>query len=810
MDDWRDLDRLIQKGDWFARGKTANALGKVFSQIPNKTQAWQDLHSLTQDGDSYVRGEATSALGKAFSQIPDNAQAWQDLIRLIRDRDRYVRWHGAEALAEVFSQTSDKIKAWQNLQRLIQDENSYVRGGAVYALGKAFSQIPDNAHAWQDLLRLTQDENNYVRSRAAYALGGAFSQLPDKAQAWQDLHRLTQDENNYVRSRAAYALGGAFSQLPDNAQAWQDLHRLTQDKDSKIRWRAAEALGKIYSQIPDKAQAWQDLHRLAQDEDIYVRMYAYYSLGRISITKAIEADDGIILKRNLENAVNYFEKSSKEEPISGPARFCYSFYRTYFAIIFQETREDIVQQYITEAKDTIGISKSKDELIKAVENLARALQKSQNLKDKSIFEIESELKAYRWYCENAAEHMYAVEVKAPGAIKLMRRCNPLLEERIQAIIAKIQKSAKEIYQITRRSGTEYEIPGSEICKAAGALSSGNLASVEVSSSIIVMQLRKFCQHLPEDARGPVSRVVEEIERAPNFPEKLQNIAVALSNLSPVLQEHNHCLADIVILTVLPEEYGAIFNHLSDFVPLPDVGSRPNLYAWQFSNVYCSKYKGAYKVAIGMVGRAGNYQSSLAVKEAVELWRPRYIFFVGIAGGLPDLKRGDVVIADVVYGYEYGKINKKFKPRGNWTYRTDLALLNGAGAYALRDDWYKRIKVKPHENCKPCIMSGEIASGEQVVDDPSNEFFAEVLKRYSKVKAVEMEGAGVGSAIEQAQSLGFPTGFIVIRGISDLPRPKGKGKGTKERDDWKPYASDAVAAFTLGWIADGLPLKPSTE
>jgi hypothetical protein len=33
--------------------------------------------------------------------------------------------------------------------------------------------------------------------------------------------------------------------------------------------------------------------------------------------------------------------------------------------------------------------------------------------------------------------------------------------------------------------------------------------------------------------------------------------------------------------------------------------------------------------------------------------------------------------------------------------------------------------------------------------------------------------------------------------------------TKERDTWKAYASDAAAAFTIGWIADGLPLPPST-
>jgi nucleoside phosphorylase len=72
----------------------------------------------------------------------------------------------------------------------------------------------------------------------------------------------------------------------------------------------------------------------------------------------------------------------------------------------------------------------------------------------------------------------------------------------------------------------------------------------------------------------------------------------------------------------------------------------------------------------------------------------------------------------------------------------------------------------------------------------------------------MEGAGAAAAIEQAGSQGISTRFMMIRGISDLPRAKGKNKGRKERDDWKPYASDVAAAFVIGWIAVGLPLSPS--
>ena len=109
-----------------------------------------------------------------------------------------------------------------------------------------------------------------------------------------------------------------------------------------------------------------------------------------------------------------------------------------------------------------------------------------------------------------------------------------------------------------------------------------------------------------------------------------------------------------------------------------------------------------------------------------------------------------------------------------------------------------------------MVRGEIASGDQVVDDPTNDFFAQVLKAWPRINAVEMEGAGAAAAIELAKSQGIPTRFMMIRGISDLSRAKGKNKGTKERDAWKAYASDAAAAFVMGWISYGLPSRLRLE
>lgn len=276
--------------------------------------------------------------------------------------------------------------------------------------------------------------------------------------------------------------------------------------------------------------------------------------------------------------------------------------------------------------------------------------------------------------------------------------------------------------------------------------------------------------------------------------------------------------DVVILTVLPEEYKRMCSQIGTISHLSDIGTTPNQYAWRFGAVKCPRLNATYKVAVGMIGRPGSNQSALAVSEAIRLWRPRYVFFLGIAGGIPDPKKpmagpklGDVVIADAIYDYEYAKVNKIITSRGRM-YKTDLGLLNGANAYGNNAEWRERIKIEPPIECMPEVIRGEIASGEKVVDDPTNDFFVQLTKNWSKVNAVEMEGAGVGSAIEQAQSLGISVGFMMIRGISDLPHPEEEDdvRVTEVRDSWKLYASDTAAAFTFGWISDGLPLPPSVQ
>ena len=272
--------------------------------------------------------------------------------------------------------------------------------------------------------------------------------------------------------------------------------------------------------------------------------------------------------------------------------------------------------------------------------------------------------------------------------------------------------------------------------------------------------------------------------------------------------------DIVILTALEEEYSAICELIDNIEFVGGTADYPNLYAWRIGHIYSPLYDKEYSVVIGLTGHAGNTRSAVAAQNAIDRWNPRYLIFVGIAGGMRECKKGDVVIGNFIRGYEYGKIDKNFAPRSDWSYDSDIGLFTSAEAVSNEKDWYQYIKINPPEHCEPKVIIEEIASGDKIIEDPSNEFFQQVLHAWPRIVAIEMEGAGVGEAIRVAHAKGKGIGFIMIRGISDLPRnslsqpnDKLETRGTAERDNWKRFASGTAAAFAYNFIVNYFPVAP---
>lgn len=281
---------------------------------------------------------------------------------------------------------------------------------------------------------------------------------------------------------------------------------------------------------------------------------------------------------------------------------------------------------------------------------------------------------------------------------------------------------------------------------------------------------------------------------------------------------NHSSIDVAIITILDEEYKAILDKLNK--PKRDLGSNeyPNPFGWILDKIPCTLTGASYNIVLALVGRAGTIKGALATYETIKRWHPRYVFLVGVAGGFKrnDLEKGDVVLSDLIYGYEYGKIDKhSFEPRHDWTYSCDISLLAGARSFALTNNWADRIEeARPDGREKsPKMISGPIASGDKIIDNPNQEFFSTILRSWSRLQAVEMEGLGASEAIDFAGSCGDNIKFLMIRGISDMPRPRKKtinNSQSREREKWKNYAAEAAAAFTIGYIQSGLPTPPQRE
>lgn len=530
---WEHLVRLARYNDYDVLSAAIDGLGEVYSDILDKEQAWKDIFWLTQDGEKdFGRWRAVYALGAAFPHNPNKQWAWEDIHQLTQYDDKDIRQGSAHVLGTMFPHIPDKEQAWLDLHRLTLDEVNYVRKNAVLALGFAFLHIPDKEQACSDLHRLIEDSDEYVRYSAAIALGSVFSHLSDKEPAWKDLARLVQDKTGYVQSAAVISLGIVFPHVPDKKQAWEILHAMTRD----VRHDSAIALGLAFSHIPDKEQACRDLIWLAQDKDKKVRGSANYSLGKASIFKATEAKSEEEFRKELEKALEFFEKSSKDATYGNPAIFCLPFYRTFYTITFKKQNAVIeLHKYLAEAKIASDGSESREKLLEAVENLSNALKEA--LKARDFSDLKFDLKAYRRYCERACELLDTTEEKAPGASRLIRKGLPIIDEKIKEIIAEIQEKAKVLCKQVKDTefkeiGQQANIIGQELSKVIDPI------RLDKEVSRILIPLSAMCKKMPEEDRGEACEILKQINDEQNVEDKLPLISMFLSKISTQMNQKN--------------------------------------------------------------------------------------------------------------------------------------------------------------------------------------------------------------------------------------------------------------------------------
>jgi nucleoside phosphorylase len=248
-----------------------------------------------------------------------------------------------------------------------------------------------------------------------------------------------------------------------------------------------------------------------------------------------------------------------------------------------------------------------------------------------------------------------------------------------------------------------------------------------------------------------------------------------------LQERQNHRA--VMLTALPVEYLAVRAHLKDM--REEVHPQGTVYE---RGTFAGK-NSDWDVVIGEIGMGG-LNAALEAERILQTYQPDVAFFVGVAGGLKDVERGDVVVTTKVYGYEPGKEGPEgFESRpsiGSSTYRMEQR----ARAEARKSDWLGRLAAVPSP--VPKVYVGPIAAGEKIIAEKSAAVYQFLKKHYTDALAVEMEGHG----FLHATHAGFLVESLIVRGISDRIDDK---SSTSDRH-FQQLAAQHASAFAFETLA----------
>lgn len=254
---------------------------------------------------------------------------------------------------------------------------------------------------------------------------------------------------------------------------------------------------------------------------------------------------------------------------------------------------------------------------------------------------------------------------------------------------------------------------------------------------------------------------------------------------------------ILVLTALPVERDAVIEHLTGarLEEHPEVGTD------YLRGMYASP-SGNIDVVVGRTDQT-NINAAFETERALARYHTSHAFYVGVAGGLKDVKVGDIVIGSDVIGFERGRAEDGgFKPRPQFG-ASSYDLERAANSFAISSSWKAIAASLVDARFAPriSVLSGTIASGEKVDASCKSDLHKYIKINASHALAIEMEGLGFLKVCMTRPAVKS----LLLRGISDLVNDKGE----MDENGSQSYASQNVAAFLFGLITE-LDLSNSKE
>lgn len=269
---------------------------------------------------------------------------------------------------------------------------------------------------------------------------------------------------------------------------------------------------------------------------------------------------------------------------------------------------------------------------------------------------------------------------------------------------------------------------------------------------------------------------------------------------PVMNSSPQSPVDFVIITPLGEERDAVLRKLKGWRKLPPRRDDIRVYFDADLPVeFPDGSKSLYKIVVVPLAEMGERDAANATADALNMWRPRFVVLVGIAGGLQKagVRVGDVLVATQVADYELQKLTRD-GAKIRWRVHPVNQQLLLAEQNFLGDDWVNEMDVPRPEPGTPKIKRGVICTGNKVIANDLADQYREV---WHHLIGVEMEAGGVaGSAFSRVD----PPGFFMIRGVSDLADAD---KDHPNTVIWREYACDAAATYAISLLVHG-PVPPT--
>ncbi len=269
-------------------------------------------------------------------------------------------------------------------------------------------------------------------------------------------------------------------------------------------------------------------------------------------------------------------------------------------------------------------------------------------------------------------------------------------------------------------------------------------------------------------------------------------------------------ADIAVVTVIREERDAV-RRTFGLKEVIDKDGTTYYVGW----VPSADNTSHHFVICGKCLNRGAGSAQQLANHIIDHWKPSRLLIVGIGGGVADVDdpsedaiagigRDDVDVGDVITSENlkcYDMVKEEggeIKDRG-MPFEPPSAALRKLVDRVEELSWWDALNVeRPDQSATaPKIVPGEVLAGPTLFSDPLSPKLKDLLAKYDKALAVEMESGGVATAIYEKRSI-HPVEFLTIRGVSDYCNTV---NSHQVRQTWKKYAASTAAALALALVSN---------